>query len=121
MLEQAESADRFQRTDRFHKRFNFLYLYAALGYRGVMDYLGTSSEGLRSAHEEPVPPDRLDNLGRLRRWLFGDKTRDRRPLISFPESRSSRPERNIGNRGGQGRAGEWAGFEAGLWTLPRVT
>lgn len=81
VLEQAESADQFQRTDRFFKLFYFSHLYTALGYRGVLDYLGTSSEKLRSAHDEPVPPDKLDNLGRLCRWLYGDKTRNRPPLV----------------------------------------
>lgn len=81
VLEQAESADKFQRSDRFYKRFYFSHLYTALGYRGVMDYLGTTSERLRSAEDKPVTPDKLDNLGRLCHWLFGDKPRNKPPLV----------------------------------------
>ena len=50
-LNQAERADQFNRNQRSQKRFYFSHLYTALGYKGVMDYLGTnraSSSGGRS-------------------------------------------------------------------------
>lgn len=81
VLEQAENADKFNRRHRYYKRFYFSHLYTALGYRGVMDYLGTNSETLRDGSREPVPNDKLDNLGRMCRWLYGDKDHKEPPLI----------------------------------------
>lgn len=81
VLEQAESTGNFSRKDRYYKRFYFSHLYTALGYKGVMDYLGTTSEKLRSAQTDPIPSDKLDNLGRFCYWLYGDKGRNSQPLV----------------------------------------
>ena len=80
-LKQAERAGEFNRDHRFKKRFYFSHLYTALGYKGVMDYLGTNSKRLQAGDSDPVPTDKLGNLGRVCLWLYGDKELGKPPLI----------------------------------------
>lgn len=79
-LQQAEEADVWSRDDRSNTRFFFSHLYTGLGYKGIQSFLGVdATKG--STSSRPIPNDHLQQLGELCVWLFGSKTRDRKPLI----------------------------------------
>jgi hypothetical protein len=100
VLNQAEQSGVFSRDDRFYSRFAYSHLYTGLGYCGVQEFLGLSSE--KGFKPNPVPRNKLDNLGELCLWLYGSKKQDRKPLI-----RSQNPDlRNLDEvlRSGDGLA-----------------
>ncbi len=89
VLNQAEQNGVFSRDDRFNSRFAYSHLWTGLGYSGVQEFLGLSSE--KGFKPNPVPRNKLDNLGELCLWLYGSKEQDRKPLI-----RSQNPDlRNL--------------------------
>ncbi len=79
VLEQAESSGAFSRENRYFTRFAFSHLYTGLDYPNIQRYLGIVPD--ESFCPNPVPPEGIDNLGRLTQWLYGDKPKDIRPLI----------------------------------------
>ena len=79
VIEQAERAKVYRRDDRYRTRFAFSHLYTGLDYTGISGFLG-----LTDAHAEstdPVPQDKLRELGELCTWLYGDKRDGRAPLV----------------------------------------
>ncbi|MBF0152471.1 MAG: ParB N-terminal domain-containing protein [Magnetococcales bacterium] len=79
VIEQAEREGVFNREDAFRSRLPFSHLQTALGYKGYSEFLA-----LRSQNEEtntPVPPERINHLGELCRWLFGSRKEKIPPLI----------------------------------------
>jgi hypothetical protein len=89
VLDQAEDSGVFSREDRYNSRFAYSHLWTGLGYSGVQEFLGLSSE--KGFKPNPVPKNRLDNLGELCLWLYGSKIQDKKPLI-----RSQNPDlRNL--------------------------
>jgi hypothetical protein len=79
IIEQAEKADVFDRTDTSKTRFHFNYIYTGMDYPGVKSFLnlGDKPASLRN----PVPNARVKNLGDLLLWLYGSKKKSRRSLI----------------------------------------
>ena len=51
-----------QTWDEVDEGFGFSWLYTALGYRNVRDYLGISREVFSEPKESPVPASSVDNL-----------------------------------------------------------
>ena len=88
VLEQAEDSGVFTRDDRYFKRFAFSHLYTGLDYANIQTYLGIIPED--SFRPDPIPSDRVSNLGRLTLWLYGSRRKDIRPLIQSqnPDLRS---------------------------------
>lgn len=79
VIEQAESKGVFERSDIIANRLYFSHLYTALAYEGYREFLG-----LKDVSEEtknPVPADKLENLGDTLTWLYGSRKRDKDPLI----------------------------------------
>lgn len=79
VIEQAEDADVWQRSDRWKEHFSFSHLYTGLDYGGISKFVG-----IRSTADEakrPVPLGKLAELGELCRWLFGSKSRNQQPLV----------------------------------------
>lgn len=79
VIEQAEEADVWQRSDRWKDHFSFSHLYTGLDYGGISRFVG-----IRSTADEakrPVPKLKLGELGELCCWLFGSKSRDQQPLV----------------------------------------
>ncbi len=79
VLEQAERKKVYDRENRFHKRFSFSHLYTGLGYEGVTEFL--SLESVDPENPEPVPGDKIEKLGELCVWLYGDKKREIPPVV----------------------------------------
>lgn len=79
VLEQAEREKVYDRENRFHKRFSFSHLYTGLGYDGIMGFL--SLESADPENPQPVPGDKIRELGELFVWLYGDKKREIPPVV----------------------------------------
>ncbi|MDE0197373.1 MAG: ParB N-terminal domain-containing protein [Caldilineaceae bacterium] len=82
VLEQAERAGIFHLSDRVSPRFNFSHLYTALSRATYMRFLGLK-EAWTQFHPEPdpVPPEKLESLGEVLRWLYGSKGEGIDPVI----------------------------------------
>ncbi len=78
VLEQAEDEKVWHRDNRARKHFAFSHLYTGLGYPGIQKFLGLRRGG---TEKRPVPQQKLKNLGQLCDWLYGNKERNRDPLI----------------------------------------
>jgi hypothetical protein len=74
VIEQAESVGIFDRTDITANRLYFSHLYTGLGYEGFKDFLGLKN--ISEETENPVPADKIENLGDLLTWMYGSKKRE---------------------------------------------
>lgn len=79
VLVQAEEAGLFDRADCVQSRFPFSHLWTALGYKNVQDFLGVDTERLEE--QNPIPDERLPDLGRFMLWLFGSASQEIDPVI----------------------------------------
>jgi len=79
VIRQAEDAKVFMRENRFKPSFSFSHLYTGLDYDGFKKFLQITDESSES--ENPVPESRLNKLGELCKWLYGDRRDKTRPLI----------------------------------------
>ena len=79
VLEQAEREKVYDRENRFHKKFSFSHLYTGLGYEGVTEFL--SLESVDPENPEPVPGEKIKELGELFVWLYGDRKREIPPVV----------------------------------------
>lgn len=79
VLEQAEAADVFTREDRYKAHFSYSHLYTGLGYTGFQKFLGIDDK--KGFKRNPIPKDKVENLGQVLRWLYGSKSRDLRPIV----------------------------------------
>jgi len=79
VIRQAEDAKVFMRANRFKTSFSFSHLYTGLDYDGFKKFLEITDESSES--ENPVPESRLNKLGELCKWLYGDRRDKTRPLI----------------------------------------
>ena len=82
VLEQAKKEGKYSIDDRATKRFNFSHLYTALSRSAYMRFLGLAAAWSRfEPNPDPVPADRLDQLGEILRWLFGSREDNLRPVV----------------------------------------
>ena len=79
VLEQAERLKVFDRQDRHRKHFSFSHLYTGLDYKGISVFVGLPDE--IEGNEDPVPPDKQEELRELCLWLFGSKKEDIQPSL----------------------------------------
>jgi hypothetical protein len=80
VIQQAEAADVFHRENRYKGSFAFSHLYTGLDYDGFKRFLKLRDATADS--KEPVPKDRINELGELCKWLYGDKRGDTmKPVI----------------------------------------
>jgi hypothetical protein len=79
VIQQAERAGVFHRENRYKSHFSFSHLYTSLDYEGFKRFLRLSDATAESIN--PVPDDRLRELGELCRWLYGDKQKEIRPVV----------------------------------------
>lgn len=98
VLRQAENSGKFDLDDRWKKHFSFSHLYTGLDYPNIQELLGIDNED--SFHPNPVPPARLDALGDLCMWLYGQKSADRQPLIQSQNPDLRRLDSAIGSSAG---------------------
>lgn len=79
-LNQAERAGVWHREDRYKSHFSFSHLYVGLnGYAGLQGYVGLS--GPPSDAPDPVPVERLPELGELLLWMYGSKKDGIAPVV----------------------------------------
>jgi len=79
VLEQAEREKVYSRENRFYMRFSFSHLYTGLGYDGITEFL--SLESADPENPEPVPREKIKELGELCVWLYGDKKLEIPPVV----------------------------------------
>ena len=79
VVEQAERTKMFDREDRYNRHFAFSHMYTGLGYEGIATFLGLRPETEET--EEPVPPEKADELREFCLWLYGSKKEGKRPVI----------------------------------------
>lgn len=79
VIEQAESLNKFDRSDIQAPRLYFSHLYTGLNYEGFKDFL--SLKDVPEDTNNPVPPEKYDNLGDLLIWLYGSKSKEVQPII----------------------------------------
>ena len=78
IIEQAEKAKVFDRSDVSKSRFHFNYVYTGMDYPGVRSFLGLER---RAASQSPVPSGKIKHLGELLIWLYGSKKSNKASLI----------------------------------------
>ncbi len=79
IIEQAEAAKLFDRSDVAKSRFHFNYIYTGMDYPGFRSFLGL--ERRSSLERKPVPPPKLKHLAELLVWLYGSKESNKASLI----------------------------------------
>lgn len=84
VLEQANEAGVFSMDGRYPSRkFHFSHLYVALTRSQVRKYLGLSpSFSQVKIVDNPVPSDKLVQLGKLCIWLYGNKNDNLKPVVA---------------------------------------
>ena len=87
IVEQAEKAGVFSRSDIAKNKFFFNYIYTGMDYPGIIGYLGLRTRGVTP--DSPVPAAKVKNLGNLMLWLYGRDSSDTPSLI-----RSQNPDLN---------------------------
>jgi len=80
VIEQAEQKKVFQRKNTSKTEFYFNYMYTALDNANYRNYIGL--EGRPRTEKRPVPPDKVKQLGELCLWLYGDKNKNTKSLIT---------------------------------------
>lgn len=83
-LEQATRAGVFSIEERYPTRsFPFSHLYVALTRKQVREYLGLDPSFSRAdITASPIPEHKLQELGKLCTWLFGNKADSIRPVVA---------------------------------------
>jgi hypothetical protein len=79
IVEQAEEARLFKRSDIAKNKFHFNYIYTGMDYPGIVNFLGLRNKG--TTPRKPVPAAKHKNLGDLMLWLYGRDSSDTPSLI----------------------------------------
>lgn len=79
VLEQAEKSKVYDREDRFRQRLAFSHLYTGLDYEGIGAFLNIAPK--EDETNEPVPKEKLPELGELCVWLYGSKKNKQPPVV----------------------------------------
>lgn len=79
VLEQANESNVYKYDDIQANRIYFSHLYTGIQREGIRDFIS-----LPSAEEEnknPVPKEKLENLGELLEWMYGSKRNETQAVI----------------------------------------
>jgi hypothetical protein len=79
IVEQAEEARVFKRSDIAKNKFHFNYIYTGMDYPGIIQFLGLRTKG--TTDRKPVPTSKTKNLGDLMLWLYGRESSNTDSLI----------------------------------------
>ena len=79
VIEQAERTKVFDRDNRWRNHFSFSHIYTGLGYPGISSFLGMNPE--EDELENPVPEDKIKELGELLLWLYGSRLSQDPPVV----------------------------------------
>jgi hypothetical protein len=72
IVEQAEKSGVFDRAGIAKSKFHFNYIYTGMDYPGIQSFLGLELKGTSS--DKPVPAKKVQNLGQLMKWLYGERS-----------------------------------------------
>ena len=82
VLEQARSQQIFDLANRMVPKFNFSHLYTALARREYREFLGQPANWANYYPQpNPIPEEKLGNLGEVLVWLYGAKDEDTVPVV----------------------------------------
>jgi hypothetical protein len=90
MVKQLEAAGLFipddtMRSGKGIAKFPFSWVYTALGYKSIREWLGIDAAGTRDgttyARADIVPAESLSRAAELLDWLFGSRSRGQKPRI----------------------------------------
>jgi len=79
VIEQAEEERVFDRNDVKKSSFYFSHMYVGLQREGIKSFLNIIDPGEET--KNPVPNDRIKELGELCLWLYGSKKDDVEPVV----------------------------------------
>lgn len=79
VLEQAERERVYNREKRFYQRLAFSHLYTGLDLSGISEFLQIAPK--ESETDSPVPDERIQELGELCTWLYGNKREKIPPVV----------------------------------------
>lgn len=82
VIEQAERLEIFDRNDRWSTFFWFSHIYTGIGYPNISKFIGLRTEEFEST--DPVPRQKIVELGELCRWIYGSKKRKIPPVVERP-------------------------------------
>lgn len=77
VIEQARNTGVYNIDDRWPGHFSFSHLYTGLESPQIRDFIGLNAETIDDL--APVPEDKLEDLGEMCKWMYGDK--DTQPVI----------------------------------------
>lgn len=82
VLDQAKDAGVFSIDDRASPKFSFSHLYTALSRANYAEFLGIPRAWTTSDPKpNPVPSERLPQLGEVLTWIYGSKSSALRPEV----------------------------------------
>lgn len=96
VLEQAERVKVYDREDRFRQRLAFSHLYTGLDYDGIGSFLNIVAKEKET--NDPVPKDKLKELGELCVWLYGSKKDKKPPVVESQNPDLRRLNAVVANR-----------------------
>lgn len=96
VLEQAENAKVFDREDRFRQRLAFSHLYTGLDYDGIAAFLEIAPKEAETPN--PVPKNRIEELGEFLVWLYGSRKEKREPVVQTQNPDLRRLNAVVANR-----------------------
>ena len=79
VLEQAERENVYRHESVFNGRLAFSHLYTGLDYEGIRDFINVEPKERETLN--PVPQDKLKELGELLVWMYGNKVEKRKPVV----------------------------------------
>jgi hypothetical protein len=79
VLEQAERENVYRHESVFNSRLAFSHLYTGLDYEGIRDFINVEPKERETLN--PVPQDKLKELGELLVWMYGNKVENRKPVV----------------------------------------
>lgn len=96
VLEQAERNNVFDKEDRFRSRLAFSHLYTGLDYEGIGEFLSIAPKEAETA--DPVPKEKIKELGELTLWLYGSRKNKIPPVVETQNPDLRRLNAVVGNR-----------------------
>lgn len=79
VIEQAEREGVYDREDRYRQRLAFSHLYTGLDYDGIREFLSLRQETEETVN--PVPAEKMRQLGEFCVWLYGSKKEKKPPVV----------------------------------------
>lgn len=96
VLEQAEREGVYTREDIFRTRLAFSHLYTGLDYEGIGGFLSVAPKERET--DDPVPSEKLKELGELLVWLYGSKKEGIPPVVETQNPDLRRLSAVVANR-----------------------